>query len=169
MTDALSPAQAKELEQAVEDLVKHFEWSGLTDCDALAQECILRAIKKLQSGEQVRDLRQYVFGIARHVSQEERRKRDRQGKPLPEIKPTGRDLEGLYSALEAAKKSVLSRLNRKLFEAYFEGRGKSRIARRKDLAKRLGTSPNALRIRISRMVKRLREEVSGRTPPTTPG
>src|SRR5262245_64189437 len=60
------------------DLVRLFEWRGCSAPDEYADETINRCAKKIQEGEEVRDVAAYSIGVARLLLLEMGRDRSRQ-------------------------------------------------------------------------------------------
>src|SRR5215475_12919196 len=64
------------------DLVRLFEWRGCYTPDDYADETINRCARKIDRGEEIRDLATYSIGVARMLLREMRRDRCRQARPL---------------------------------------------------------------------------------------
>lgn len=145
----------------------------------LADETIERVARQLEEGLEIRsqDPLSYFCGVARYVVQETARAEQRAGTSLEENRdwpqapdpeppdPTGERLRSLEACLDE-----LVRKDRDLILGFYGGdRGSSRIRHRKRLARTLGMSPNALRIRAFRLRRllepcidrRLRESQGG--------
>ena len=131
-------------------LIKVFETRGCANCEDLTDDTIDRVARRVHeiSGTYEGNPALYFHGVARMVYLEYLRKR-------PKLIPAtcadaGQEIEHRYNCLE----DCLNRLspgNRELILNYYED--ESRIAGdpRKEIAARLGISPNAVRIRAHRI------------------
>jgi RNA polymerase sigma factor (sigma-70 family) len=156
------PDWEREFSKLLPILVKFFQCRRFSDCESLAQECVLRALTKIKEGEEIKNLRAYLMEIARNLAKETWRTNAR----TPGRKPAAPEPKNLSErrskALDAAKRAVLSERERKLFDLYHnDGRGRKRSENRKNLAARLGITSNALRIRMSRILTRLQRVLQG--------
>jgi len=127
-------------------LMCFFRQRGCVDVENLADEVIHRAYRKWQEGVEVRALSAYCYGIARYVVME-----DASSVSQTEL---SEDMQAEPVSVDNAifLKELLSRLEPgdcKLIGTYY-------LDDRKDLARRLGLSENALRIRAHRITKTLR-------------
>ena len=68
-----------------QDLVRLFEWRGCYTPDDYADETINRCARKIEQGEEIRDLAMYSIGVARMLLREMCRDRSRQARSLDEI------------------------------------------------------------------------------------
>src|SRR5215831_14757133 len=66
------------------DLVRLFEWRGCSTPDDYADEAINRCARKIQLGEEIRDVATYSIGVARMLLREMCRDRSRQACSLDE-------------------------------------------------------------------------------------
>lgn len=138
-------------------LISYFDWRDCPFPEEHADEAINRVIKKLEAGEEFRELGTYVFGIARMMVLEIGRTRDRERvlleqrdtpKPVAEV-----ESEELDRKVECLKKclATLTDRSRQLIVDYYQGEGSAKIKKRKELAERMGLQLNALRIRACRL------------------
>src|SRR5215831_7394139 len=67
------------------DLVRLFEWRGCHTPDDYADETINRCARKIEQGEEIRDVAMYSIGVARMLLREMCRDRSRQARSLDEI------------------------------------------------------------------------------------
>src|SRR5215475_10609515 len=67
------------------DLVRLFEWRGCYTPDDYADETINRCARKIEQGEEIRDVPTYAIGVARMLLREMCRDRSRQARSLDEI------------------------------------------------------------------------------------
>jgi DNA-directed RNA polymerase specialized sigma24 family protein len=153
-------------EQLRRRLVSIFEYRRCPHPEELADETLDRAARKLlELGGQYAsgDPARYVFGVAWNVARESFR-RPAAG-PLPERwearaassgdGPDERD-ERAAACLERCLQE-LQPDERELVLGYHRDERSARIERRAGLARALGLSPNALRLRIHRLTARLRD------------
>jgi DNA-directed RNA polymerase specialized sigma24 family protein len=151
-------------EQLRRRLVSVFEYRRCHHPEELADETLDRTARRLQEmGNEFvgGDPARFVFGVAWNVARESFRRRT--PVPLPERweKPDPAGTEADDDALErACLDRCLERLgpgDRSLALEYHQGERSARIRRRSDLARTLGLTPNALRLRMHRITGRLRE------------
>jgi DNA-directed RNA polymerase specialized sigma24 family protein len=135
-------------------LTSLLRWWGAADPDALADHAFDRAARKLQEGAAVERTHfgAYLRGVARMVFYESSRQ--------PQMIPLEREPEADSNAPDQAPLDcldqclgTLSREDRALVLRYYDGT--QQIATRQKLARELGISPTALRIRTHRLRTRL--------------
>lgn len=142
-------------------LIRVFEWHGCEDPEDLADETIDRVSRRLAEGVELHasDPYGYFCGVARHVYREVLRQSSRQrralesgGWPPPEPAPEAdnRHLECLRWCLKG-----LNEKERDLVLRYHQG--ENNIRNRRTLARELGIQPNALRIRVHRIRRKLED------------
>ena len=139
-------------------LVFYFGVHGRNEAEELADEVILRVLRKIEQGAQIdsSDVVRYSYGIAKHVLQEARK--SRREIPLADIAgPEGTSIGGL-SRIELAvlQQQILDHLSpedRDLLIRYH-------LEDRKALASDLRLTPNALRIRVFRLLEQFRHIVN---------
>jgi DNA-directed RNA polymerase specialized sigma24 family protein len=148
-------------------LVAVFEYRRCFHPEELADETLDRAARRLlEMGDEFvgSDPSRFVFGVAWNVARESFRRPS--PVPLPEgwenrsatVAATEPDelatacLEGCLRKLGVAERSLVL--------DYHEGERSARIRRRSELARGLGLSANALRLRMHRLTARLRECVT---------
>jgi DNA-directed RNA polymerase specialized sigma24 family protein len=137
-------------------LIKIFTGRGCSDAEDLADETINRVttrlgeIEKEFSGDRTR----YFFGVANKVYLEYLRRKPPQLPPWPP--PDSERIELEYRCLERCIEQ-LSEDNRELLLQYYGVDGGAKIEHRRELAKKLGIGPNALRIRAFRIRLALQE------------
>ncbi len=155
-------------------LVKFFTWHAAAYPDELADETIDRVMKQLGDGRQIggADPTPYFFGVARNVLRESWRRRpaDARSHPAPVPAPERRVDDDLAEARSRCLDRCLERLaepSRHLVLAYYsEGEGGG-IPARKRLARELGISIYALRVRVHRLRARLEACVRACLPEVT--
>lgn len=149
-------------------LVAYFERRGRTSADALVDETFNRVSRTLDVSGRVlvRPPARYCFIVARYVFLEDVR-RERRCVPFDD----GRgDLEPGADAVEVQALTLrrerqlttlecclerLTQEQRDLVIEYYQGAKRQRIERRREIARRMGISMNALGIRMSRLRSRL--------------
>lgn len=138
-------------------LIKFFEWRRCEWPEDLADEVLLRGMKRLQEGVTLTATPvQYFFGVAKHVVLESRRpaKIDRiieRYAEAPDDVPGGDSLGAIEAKI--CLRQILSKLSpedRELLMRYHLGN-------RKELQEELGVTRGALRVRICRLHKQIRE------------
>lgn len=143
-------------------LVKFFEWRGADSPEEQADETINRVARKVEEGEEIRNLGAYFLGVARLVLLEVFK--EREGKRaalelLPEPEPATEEDERAAqrrTCFESCLQS-LARESRELIIEYYSEEKSAKIELRRNLAERLGIPLNALRIRAHRIRSRLEE------------
>src|SRR5438477_7219252 len=142
------------------DLVRLFEWRGCYTPDDYADETINRCARKIDKGEEIRDLATYSIGVARMLLREMGRDRCRQARCLdetpepyawPEI---GNDLENRVEVLRLSLEE-LSHDDRFLILSYYEGDKTEKIKTRKMLSELFGIGASTLRMRAMRIREKL--------------
>jgi RNA polymerase sigma factor (sigma-70 family) len=142
------------------NLVRLFEWRGCSTPDDYADDTINRCARKIQEGEEIRDLATYSIGVARMLLREMCRDRFRQARSLDEIpEPCARsemksDLEPRVEALRLSLQE-LSHDDRFLILNYYKGDTSDKIKNRKMLSERLGVGASTLRMRALRIREKL--------------
>jgi DNA-directed RNA polymerase specialized sigma24 family protein len=142
------------------DLVRLFEWRGCSTPDEYADETINRCARKIQEGEQIRDIATYSIGVARMLLREMCRDRSRQARSLDETPepcawPEMRsDVEHRLEALRLSLEE-LSHDARFLILNYYEGDKSDKIKTRKMLSQLFGIGASTLRMRAMRIREKL--------------
>jgi DNA-directed RNA polymerase specialized sigma24 family protein len=136
-------------------LVKFFSWSQAEDPDDLADETVLRVIQKIRTGEAIQDLTAYAHGVAHKVLQESRRNQRKRSLVDISIARSGASgIELLHRCLGICKKR-LPRRDYALVDTYYQGEKATKIANRRKLALKNKTTVGGLRLRVSRICKKL--------------
>ena len=141
-----------------DNLRQFFRWRGASHPEDAADETLNRTARKLAAGEQILDLRSYVFGVARFLALEINRLEERNRRTLIEI-PAAQAVDDrrekqifeirlrcLESCLEE-----LSEADRALILEYYQGERRAKIANRKTLLKKLNLSASGLRMKTLRL------------------
>jgi DNA-directed RNA polymerase specialized sigma24 family protein len=138
-------------------LVRLFEWRGCSRPDDYADETINRCARKIDEGEEIRDLGSYSIGVARMLLREMSRERTREALPLdrapePHAAPSvpEEDPEARVACLRRCL-SKLSSENRDLILRYYQGDKREKIRNRKGLALLFGIAATTLRMRALRV------------------
>lgn len=144
-------------------IIRYCEWRGAQDAEDLADEAFSRAFRRLQAGAAVESIGHYVFGIARLVLLEASRqaKSRRLEEPLDAASSHAaeRALESSDSKLLLRKTlAMLSEHDRLLLTRYFLDDD------RKAVAEKVGLSPEALRVRVHVIMKKLRRRMLEQQP-----
>lgn len=143
------------------DLVRLFEWRGCYTPDDYADETINRCARKIEQGEEIRDLAMYSIGVARMLLREMCRDRSRQARSLDEIPEPrvwpemGSDPEDGVEALRLSLEQ-LSHDDRFLILNYYQGDKSDKIKTRKKLSELFGIGASTLRMRALRIREKLR-------------
>jgi DNA-directed RNA polymerase specialized sigma24 family protein len=156
-------------------LVKFFDWRGAHFPEECADETVDRVIRKLESGEEIRDIPTYCTGIARLVLLETLKKPDRCQVGLDEVGPVAapspQPEENVQQTCFERCLSELPIESRRLILQYYQDEGRRKINNRQAMADGLGIPLNALRSRVQRIRDRLERCVSGciGSPPSPGG
>lgn len=148
-------------------LLAYFQHNRCGDCQQLADETLDRIAKK-PANYQIANVTELAFGVARNVRRELARKaalqRNLAGAGEEELEHKGTNPEDtIVSQIDMARKlaclrkcmSALLPEERQLFEQYHSEESEALDEQRQQLAKAFGVSPATLRMRISRIRKRL--------------
>jgi RNA polymerase sigma factor (sigma-70 family) len=137
--------------------------------EELADETLNRVARKLVEGVPVADLNRYALGVARNVLQESYRQPARATLSLDELPPQS-DLKASREAERAREDAAeeeqrLDCMRRCLHELpadqhdllieYYQDEKRARIDHHKEMAERLGLTPNALYLQVHRLREKL--------------
>lgn len=149
-------------------LVKFFEWRNSWFPEDDADETINRVVRKLEDGaEEIQNLEAYCLGVARLVFLERLRAPDRRRDDFESLKPLAAPVGDTNEVDETRLKCFrrcmenLPPGTRELLVAYFQDERRARIDHRKQLAKELGISPEALRRRVKLARDKMEKCVNG--------
>ncbi|HKX30168.1 MAG TPA: hypothetical protein VJ302_20935 [Blastocatellia bacterium] len=166
--DADVEAAGEKYEALRRKLVKFFDWRGTHFPEECADETINRVIRKLESGETIRDIPSYCVGIARLVFLEVLRKPDRHQIGLdelgPVVDPSSQPGHPAENATQTCFERCLNELpaeSYRLVLRYYQDEGRRKIDNRQTLAESLGIPLNALRNRVQRIRDKLEHCVAG--------
>ena len=162
-------------------LIQLFRWRGCPEAETLADQTIDRVGRKLLEGEEIlsSDPAVYFYGVARNVLKEfwtrERKEQSLQRsagsvREFPGAQTDLRDQE-MDERLDCLDRCLgrLPKEDRELIETYYRSEKSEKIADRAELARTLGLSPGALRIRAHRIRRLLEEQVNEMMKKTSDG
>lgn len=146
--------------EAKQKLISFFTRRGHPEPDRLADETVDRAIKRRAdgelnySGDPIRDL----MGFARHVWQEDIRKPRPDPIEVPDFlqAPDKVDREAFFRCLDRCMAQLTER-SRNLVTRYYQDQGRKKIINRQQLAQEENISMPALRLRVHRILRPVRE------------
>jgi DNA-directed RNA polymerase specialized sigma24 family protein len=156
--DADADRAADRYEELRQKLIVFFAGRSCPDADDLADETLDRLSRRISEAGDVRDVGRFAYGVARLVLSESirrgRRRRDALRLAAAGPAPTPFETEtGLDCLRECAAR--LPAADRELVLGYYESVGREGQAARKDLARRHGLTPAALRVRVFRIRRQL--------------
>ena len=150
----------RKYEHIRKSLIKIFAWRGCADAEDLADETINRVARKVPeiASTYQGDPALYFYGVGRRLFLEYQKQQLRRA-------PQERDAESAASLVEAASAGELERRheclelclqklsesNRELIREYYQRDLQTRGDSRSELARRLGVSATALRVRTHRL------------------
>jgi RNA polymerase sigma factor (sigma-70 family) len=147
------------------NLVRFFEGRGFYESEDHTDEVLNRVARKLDDGDQIENVSQYVYGVARLVLLELYKKREKENRAVNEL-PTesfpqadADEREEAESKLRCLNKCLqeLPAENRDIIVQYYQGEKRDKIENRQRLAESLGIPQNALRSRAVRLREKLEE------------
>lgn len=148
-------------------LVKFFDWRGVHFPEDCADETFNRVVRKIDSGEAVRDITTYCHGVARLIVLENL-KRDTKKVSLDELNEIG--APGPLLAEPDLQRNCFDRClsnlspeSRQLILEYYKDEKRDKIDNRLSLAEQLKIPLNALRSRAQRVRGKLENCVVGCT------
>lgn len=149
------PKQAgQKYEDIRSDLIRRFRYRGCTEAEDLADETINRVTRKLPEIEATYEgpREPYFYSVASYVYKEYLKKPNPIAPPPPPDPPD----EKLFKCLEECL-DKLDKDDHELILEYYRLSKQAKINLRRELAERYGITPDALRIRLFRMRRALRE------------
>lgn len=137
-------------------LIKYFEWQNADAPEELADETLNRAARKIADGEAIQNLHGYIFGAARHLASERRKRQEREQTALARFSELADQSDTEDFALRRLEccETCLARLaeeKRDLIVAYYAADKRSKIDCHKRMADSLAITLNSLRIRAHRI------------------
>lgn len=145
-------------------LIMMFRARRCVFAEDLADATFERVVRKLTdlTVEFTGDPARYFYGVAKNIYLEYQRQiitERRRAKFLLPTKLTDPDLEDMLEQLDEAL-NVIPKSDRELILKYYTGSGKNKINHRRALAQQFGLRPSALRLRVFRIKRELRNYVS---------
>jgi len=141
------------------NLIQLFIWRGCRDPESHADETINRVIRKIDEGEEVRDVIAYAHGVARRLLLEIFKKQEREQIGIDELPPLiAQPAEQDDETGVLCLRRCLNRLpeeSRQLIVLYYQGEKSAKIENRKRLAEGLRVTLGALRYRAFDLRQRL--------------
>lgn len=143
-------------ERLRQKLILFFQVRVVTAAEEYADEVLNRVMRKLDSGEEIREPNTYVFGIARMMLLEVARKQERH-QELPDnlsiAAPSSNEDEEMEAQLACLRQCLmkLTPANRELITNYYQEEKRAKINLRQELSKRFGIDMNSLRVRACRL------------------
>jgi DNA-directed RNA polymerase specialized sigma24 family protein len=141
------------------NLIQLFIWRGCRDPESHADETINRVIRKIDEGEEVRDVIAYAHGVARRLLLEVFKKQEREQIGIDELPPLVAQPEEQDDETGVlCLRRCLNRLpeeSRQLIVLYYQGEKSAKIENRKRLAEGLSVTLGALRYRAFDLRQRL--------------
>lgn len=138
-------------------LVSLFVWEQCASPEDLADETFNRLAKKLTDGEQIREIERYLYGVARLILFEDRKRQRREQRAFEQLSAqtsnTSEESEDDERTLVCVRQCLenLEPEQRTLILAYYAGDHRARIENRQKLAQELNISPDVLRKRVFRL------------------
>jgi DNA-directed RNA polymerase specialized sigma24 family protein len=159
--DANPDHAGKKYEAIRQKLVKIFDWRGARFPEECADETINRVARKLEYGQEIRDVPTYCQGVARLVFLEALKKAESRQVSLDELKsvPAAPALPEDDSQRNCFMRCLgeLPIESRQLILKYYEDDRRVKINNRQAIAVQLGIPVNALRSRV----QRIRDKIEG--------
>lgn len=150
----------EEYETIRRKLVRFFEWRGSLFPEDNADEVINRVTRRIDEGEEIRDLKNYFYGVARMLFLETLKEQDKEAAALDQLPQPATDPERdevpRFECLEMCLRSLTAE-NHELIIQYYRRESGAKIENRRAMAKRMGIQLNALRIRAHRIKTKLEE------------
>lgn len=150
-------------EQLRRTLTTFFDWRGCRLPEDLADETLNRAARRLEEGEEIRNLADYCHGVARRMVMEVIPKQRKTEEDADDFKHVAapvidweerQEKESHFEFLEKCL-SQLSSDQRELILSYYKTEKRAKIDNRITLAESLGLNLNGLRVRVHRIRARL--------------
>lgn len=166
LLEALDPDRDRAADaylQLTERLRLYFGTVVRIDSEELAAQTLTRVAKKLASGEKIKVLPAYCYGVARLIRLEALRKPDAQMTSLDEqtnlqpLQPEDLEYKQRVARLNHCLKKLPEQDARLFVEYWLEHQEGSKIEARKRLAEENHLTPTALRLRIFRIRAKLQE------------
>lgn len=160
--DADAERAGEKYETVRRTLVKFFNWRGAAFAEELADETLNRVVRKLDEGDEIRDIPTYCHGVARRVFLETLKGPDSKRASLDEARAVTvtsqwvEDEDQQYECFESCLEGLPSE-GRQVILQYYQHERRAKIDDRKSLAKTLGIPLSALRSRAQRLRDKLEQ------------
>jgi RNA polymerase sigma factor (sigma-70 family) len=160
--DANPDHAGRKYEVLRQKLVKIFDWRGARFPEECADETINRVVKKLEYGQEIRDIPTYCQGVARLVFLETLKKAENRQVSLDDLKsvqasPLVHEDDTDQRACFTGCLDELPIQSRQLILQYYEDERRVKINNRQAMAEQLGIPVSALRSRVQRIRDRLEQ------------
>jgi DNA-directed RNA polymerase specialized sigma24 family protein len=146
------PARAGERYEELRDaLVKFLAWRSAQFPEELVDETFNRVARKLDEGEEIRDLAAYCHGVARIVFRKSQEHPSNKRVELGELKAIVFQESDVTDSRWECLDHCLNQLtdeNREMIIEYYQDERREKIDHRAAMAERLGIQPSALRSRV---------------------
>jgi len=163
--DANPDHAGRKYEAIRQKLVKIFDWRGARFPEECADETINRVVRKLEHGQEIRDIPTYCQGVARLVFLESLKKAENRQVSLDELKTV--PMAEVSSDDDTVQRKCFVRClgelpgeSRQLILQYYEDERRLKINNRQAIADKLGIPLNALRSRVQRIRDKLEQCVT---------
>lgn len=136
-------------------LVRYFQWRGSDTSEMESDETINRVARRLWEGENIYNLNAYIYGVARIVWEEARKRRnllvelDEAADIVVLVEDDDFEKAELQKCLDRCL-GYLADEDRETITEYYQFEKGKKIENRKKLAERFGITLNALRIKAHR-------------------
>ena len=169
-------AAGVQYEQLRRRLIRFFEWKGCAACEDHADDVLTRMARKIAAGESIANVQAYALGVARFVLKEAGAvpvhvliDDDAMANAALAVPPVA-EADARAACLDKCL-DRMPRATRSLTLRYYEGTGGTKVSNRHTLARELGITERALRLRVFRARESLELcvndclSVRGRTKP----
>jgi DNA-directed RNA polymerase specialized sigma24 family protein len=160
--DANPDRAGRKYETIRQKLVKIFDWRSARFPEECADETLNRVVRKLEYGQQIRDIPSYCQGVARLVFLEELKKAENRQVSLDHLKSV--PVVPIIPEDDSAQQNCFSRClgelpieSRQLLLQYYEDERRVKINNRQAMADQLGIRLAALRSRVQRIRDKLEQ------------
>lgn len=160
--DANPDSAGRKYEAIRQKLVKIFDWRGARFPEECADETLNRVIRKLEHGQEIRDIPTYCQGVARLVFLEALKKAENRQVSLDELKsvpvaPAPVEDDNAQRSCFALCLRKLPTESLQLILKYYEDEARVKINNRQTMADQLGIPLSALRSRVQRIRDKLEQ------------
>jgi DNA-directed RNA polymerase specialized sigma24 family protein len=161
--DANSDEAGRKYEVIRQKLVKIFDWRGARFPEECADETINRVVRKLESGQEIRDIPTYCQGVGRLVLLEALKKAENRQVSLDELKsvpaasPVFAEDDSHQRTCFRRCLSELANESRELILRYYKDERRQKIENRQAMADQLGIPLSALRNRVQRIRNKIEQ------------